>query len=52
MNIANVTLGRAESKGEAIALLYIDDPMPESAKTALVDTGMFQQVKPLAFDVG
>jgi D-3-phosphoglycerate dehydrogenase len=51
VNIANFTLGRAEAKGEAIALLYVDDAVPAPALAALEATGMFQQVKPLSFDV-
>ncbi len=51
VNIANFTLGRAEAKGEAIALLYVDEPVPAPAIKALEDTGLFQQVKPLTFDV-
>lgn len=51
VNIANFTLGRAAAKGEAIALLYVDEPMPAQAIKALCDTGMFRQVKPLTFDV-
>ena len=52
VNIANFTLGRKEEKGEAIALLYIDEPIPAPALKALEDTGKFTQVKPLTFDVG
>jgi D-3-phosphoglycerate dehydrogenase len=51
VNIANFTLGRAEVKGEAIALLYVDDPVPAPVLKKLEDTGMFTQVKPLVFDV-
>ncbi|MEO5619534.1 MAG: phosphoglycerate dehydrogenase [Cypionkella sp.] len=51
VNIANFTLGRAAAKGEAIALLYVDEPVPAAAIKALEDTGMFQQVKPLTFQV-
>jgi D-3-phosphoglycerate dehydrogenase len=51
VNIANFTLGRKEAKGEAIALLYVDEPVPAAALDALRDTGLFQQVKPLVFDV-
>jgi D-3-phosphoglycerate dehydrogenase len=51
VNIANFTLGRAEVKGEAIALLYVDDPVPARVLKKLEDTGMFTQVKPLVFDV-
>ena len=51
VNIANFTLGRSEAKGEAIALLYVDDAVPAKALEALSATGMFQQVKPLIFDI-
>lgn len=51
VNIANFTLGRAAAKGEAIALLYVDEAVPADAQKALQDTGMFSQVKPLTFDV-
>ena len=51
VNIANFTLGRADVKGEAIALLYVDEPVPAKALNALNDTGLFTQVKPLQFDV-
>ncbi|SEW45486.1 D-3-phosphoglycerate dehydrogenase [Cognatiyoonia koreensis] len=51
VNIANFTLGRKEAKGEAIALLYVDEPVPAKALDALIATGKFTQVKPLTFDV-
>jgi len=51
VNIANFTLGRAEVGGEAIALLYVDNPIPADVLKTLEGTGMFQQVKPLEFDV-
>jgi D-3-phosphoglycerate dehydrogenase len=51
VNIANFTLGRSEVGGEAIALLYIDHVVSDEVLTALDATGMFTQVKPLAFDV-
>ena len=51
INIANFTLGRAEIGGEAIALLYLDGPITPDAVKQLRDTGMFKQVKPLAFDL-
>jgi len=51
VNIANFTLGRAEAKGEAIALLYVDDQVPAPVIKQLEATGMFNQIKPLAFDV-
>ena len=50
VNIANFTLGRAEKGEEAIALLYVDDAVPETVVRQLCDTGKFQQVTPLAFD--
>jgi len=52
VNIANFTLGRAEKEGEAIALLYVDDPVAETVLDKLRGTGMFTQVKALGFDVG
>jgi D-3-phosphoglycerate dehydrogenase len=51
VNIANFTLGRHTAKGEAIALLYVDDQVPEAVIGKLRDTGMFRQIKPLQFDV-
>ncbi|MEL6571793.1 MAG: phosphoglycerate dehydrogenase [Pseudomonadota bacterium] len=51
VNIANFTLGRKEAEGEAIALLYVDEPVPAPALDALGETGKFQQIKPLTFDV-
>ena len=52
VNIANFTLGRSDAGGEAIALLYVDAPVPEAAIKALHDTGRFQQIRPLHFDMG
>ncbi|SHH45806.1 phosphoglycerate dehydrogenase [Cognatishimia maritima] len=51
VNIANFTLGRSAVGGEAIALLYVDDEVPEPIRQKLCDTGMFKQVKALQFDV-
>jgi len=51
VNIANFTLGRAAVKGEAIALLYVDEPVPATALQALADTKLFQQIKPLTFEI-
>ena len=51
VNIANFTLGRSEKGKEAIALLYVDDPVPDPVLAQLRGTGLFQQVKPLEFDV-
>lgn len=50
-NIANFTLGRNNPGEDAIALLYLDDAPSEKALDVLKGTGMFQQVRPLEFDV-
>lgn len=51
VNIANFTLGRSEAGANAIALLYLDAQPPAAVLDKLKATGMFQQVKPLEFDV-
>ncbi|MCR8724781.1 phosphoglycerate dehydrogenase [Frigidibacter sp. ROC022] len=51
VNIANFTLGRSARNGDAIALLYLDDQIPEQVVSQLQETGLFQQVRPLRFDV-
>jgi D-3-phosphoglycerate dehydrogenase len=51
VNIANFTLGRSGVKGEAIALLYVDDAVPQPVISKLQATGLFNQIKPLEFDV-
>ncbi|MEL7281841.1 MAG: phosphoglycerate dehydrogenase [Pseudomonadota bacterium] len=51
VNIANFTLGRASAGGEAIALLYVDAPVPAPVIDKLQATGLFQLVRPLSFDV-
>jgi D-3-phosphoglycerate dehydrogenase len=51
VNIANFTLGRAEAGGEAIALLYVDEPIDATVAGILEGSGLFTQIKPLAFDV-
>ncbi len=51
MNIANFTLGRSDQGGNAIALLYLDQSPSADVLKALKDTGKFQQVRPLEFDV-
>ncbi|MEO0945844.1 MAG: hypothetical protein AAFY06_13550, partial [Pseudomonadota bacterium] len=50
-NIANFTLGRAAAGGEAIALLYVDAPVPDKVIAKLHETGLFQQIKALEFEV-
>ncbi len=52
VNIANFTLGRSTRGKDAIALLYVDDPIPGPVLEKLRSTGLFQQVRPLAFDAG
>jgi D-3-phosphoglycerate dehydrogenase len=51
VNIANFTLGRSARGKDAIAILYVDDPIPEAVLAKLRNTGLFTQVRPLAFDV-
>ena len=51
VNIANFTLGRSSRGKDAIALLYVDEPIPQAVIDKLMATGMFNQVKPLSFDV-
>ena len=51
VNIANFTLGRTKPGGDAIALLYIDDPIPQAVLDKLTNTGLFQSVNPLEFQV-
>ncbi len=51
VNLANFTLGRAAAGGEAIAIAYLDEAIDEGVVAALRDTGLFQQVKPLEFEV-
>ena len=49
VNIANFTLGRSSVGHDAIAILYLDEPLPQTVVDALNATGLFQQVRPLAF---
>ncbi|MFA3919185.1 phosphoglycerate dehydrogenase [Ruegeria hyattellae] len=51
VNIANFTLGRTGAGKEAIALLYVDEPVPAEVRAMLAETGLFKQIKPLEFDV-
>ncbi|MGI9350194.1 MAG: phosphoglycerate dehydrogenase [Rhizobiaceae bacterium] len=50
-NIANFTLGRNKAGGDAIALLYLDEPVSPGLVDQLMATGMFQQVRPIGFDI-
>ena len=49
VNMANFTLGRSERGEDAIAITYLDAPLPEAARQALLSTGKFAEVRPLAF---
>lgn len=51
VNIANFQLGRKTRGGDALALLYVDQPLPPEAVEKLKQTGLFNQVVPLEFDV-
>ncbi|MFN6978403.1 MAG: phosphoglycerate dehydrogenase [Gemmobacter sp.] len=51
VNIANFTLGRSAPGQDAIAILYLDQRIDPKVVETLESTGMFQQVKPLEFDV-
>jgi len=51
VNIANFTLGRTEKGKNAIALLYVDEPVSEAVLAQLRDTGVFNAVRPLHFRV-
>ena len=51
VNIANFTLGRSGAAADAIALLYLDAQPPAPVLDKLRATGLFQQIRPLQFDV-
>ena len=51
VNIANFTLGRSAQGKDAIAILYLDEQPPEPVLDKLRATGLFRQVRPLAFEV-
>lgn len=51
VNVANFTLGRSAAGGEAIAIAYLDEVLPAPVVAELEATGLFQQVKPLEFNV-
>ena len=51
VNIANFTLGRTAEGKDAIAILYLDQDPSKSVLSKLRDTGLFQQIRPLQFDV-
>ena len=51
VNIANFTLGRSGVGQDAIAILYLDQPIDPKVIETLEGTGMFSQVKALQFEV-
>jgi D-3-phosphoglycerate dehydrogenase len=51
VNIANFTLGRSGVGQDAIAILYLDQPIDPRVIETLEGTGMFSQVKALQFDI-
>ena len=51
VNIANFTLGRSQPGKDAIALLYVDEPVDPTVVTKLQETGVFRSVRPLEFEV-
>ncbi|WP_444463773.1 phosphoglycerate dehydrogenase [Rhodobacter capsulatus] len=51
VNLANFTLGRAAAGGEAIAIAYLDEALDAKVVSELEATGLFQQVKPLEFNI-
>ena len=51
VNIANFQLGRNRPGGDAIALLYVDDPVPEHVLDKVRGFPEILSAKPLMFDV-
>ena len=51
VNIANFSLGRNRPGGDAIALLYVDEPVTEDVLEELRASNLILQAKPLTFDV-
>ncbi|RIK83381.1 MAG: phosphoglycerate dehydrogenase [Hyphomicrobiales bacterium] len=51
VNIANFQLGRDKAGGDALALLYLDAPVPAQVLAALRAEPRFDSAKPLHFDV-
>ncbi|WP_313137524.1 phosphoglycerate dehydrogenase [Paracoccus jeotgali] len=51
VNIANFQLGRTSSGEDAIAILYLDEALPEPVLEALHKTGKFLQARALHFEV-
>lgn len=51
VNIANFNLGRDKPGGDAIALLYVDQPIESHVLDKLLKDGKFKQARQLEFDV-
>ncbi|WP_415183675.1 phosphoglycerate dehydrogenase [Phaeovulum sp.] len=51
VNIANFTLGRSNTGGDAIAILYLDEHLSDAVVKDLQGTGLFQRIRPLEFEV-
>ncbi|WP_293014420.1 phosphoglycerate dehydrogenase [Paracoccus sp. (in: a-proteobacteria)] len=51
VNIANFTLGRSTGGEDAIAILYLDEPISDQALATLHKTGKFLQARRLHFEV-
>src|SRR5690606_33690076 len=51
INIANFQLGRDHLGGDAIALLYLDEAVPQAFIDEVLATGKIISAKPLRFDV-
>jgi len=51
VNIANFTLGRSDIGKDAIALLYVDQPVSDEVIAKLAATDKFNSIRPLEFDV-
>ncbi|MEX0406289.1 phosphoglycerate dehydrogenase [Aquibium sp. LZ166] len=51
VNIANFQLGRDRPGGDAIALLYLDEPFPQDVLAELRGNPKIDSAKPLRFDV-
>ena len=51
VNIANFQLGRDKQGGDAIALLYVDEPVKQDVLDKLTAHPAIRQAKPLVFNV-
>jgi D-3-phosphoglycerate dehydrogenase len=51
VNIANFSLGRERMGGDAIALLYLDERIPDAVLDVLRANEAIVQARPLVFDI-